>query len=44
MYYQLEKEAIQKVEIIYRGEVADMNTTVISLAILKGLLSLFRSG
>ena len=37
MYYQLEKEAVQKVEIIYRGDVADMDTTVISLAVLKGL-------
>ncbi len=37
MYYQLEKEAIEKVEIIYRGEVAALETSVISLAILKGL-------
>lgn len=37
MYYQLEKEAVDKVEIIYRGEVAAMETSVISLAILKGL-------
>lgn len=37
MYYQLEKEAVEKVEILYRGEVAAMETSVISLAILKGL-------
>lgn len=37
LYYQLEKEAVEKVEIIYRGEVAAMETSVISLAILKGL-------
>ncbi|WP_094605310.1 D-3-phosphoglycerate dehydrogenase [Sporomusa silvacetica DSM 10669] len=37
MYYQLEKEAIEKVEILYRGEVAALETSVITLAILKGL-------
>lgn len=37
LYYQLEKDAVEKVEIIYRGEVAAMETSVISLAILKGL-------
>ncbi len=37
MYYQLEKEAVEKVEILYRGEVAAMETSVISLAVLKGL-------
>lgn len=37
IYYQLEKEAVEKVEIIYRGEVAALDTSVISLAILKGL-------
>ncbi|SDE22060.1 phosphoglycerate dehydrogenase [Sporomusa acidovorans] len=37
MYYQLEKEAVEKVEIIYQGEVASLETPVISLAILKGL-------
>lgn len=36
-YYQLEKDAVEKVEIIYRGEVAALETSVISLAILKGL-------
>jgi D-3-phosphoglycerate dehydrogenase len=37
LYYQLEKDAVEKVEIIYRGEVVDLETSVISLAILKGL-------
>ncbi|QDR79153.1 phosphoglycerate dehydrogenase [Sporomusa termitida] len=37
MYYQLEKEAVDKVEILYRGEAAALETSVISLAILKGL-------
>ncbi|MGL5514539.1 MAG: phosphoglycerate dehydrogenase, partial [Sporomusa sp.] len=37
MYYQLEKDAVEKVEIMYRGEVAALETSVISLAILKGL-------
>lgn len=37
IYYQLEKEAVEKVEIIYRGEVAALDTSVVSLAILKGL-------
>lgn len=37
MYYQLEKEAVEKVEIMYRGEVAALDTPVITLAILKGL-------
>jgi len=37
MYYQLEKDAVEKVEIMYRGEVAALETSVITLAILKGL-------
>lgn len=37
LYYQLEKDAVERVEIIYRGEVAELETSVISLAILKGL-------
>ncbi|MCX7779936.1 MAG: phosphoglycerate dehydrogenase [Negativicutes bacterium] len=37
MYYQLEKDAVEKVEIMYRGEVAAMDTPVITLAVLKGL-------
>ena len=37
MYYQLEKDAVEKVEISYRGEVAAIETPVITLAVLKGL-------
>lgn len=37
MYYQLEKDAVEKVEIVYSGDVATIDTSVISLAILKGL-------
>ncbi|MEN6565180.1 MAG: phosphoglycerate dehydrogenase [Veillonellales bacterium] len=37
LYYQLEKDAVEKVEILYRGEAAELETSVISLAILKGL-------
>lgn len=37
MYYQLEKAAVEKVEIIYSGEVVGLETPVITLAILKGL-------
>ena len=37
MYYQLEKEAVERIEIMYRGEVANLDTPVITLAILKGL-------
>jgi D-3-phosphoglycerate dehydrogenase len=36
-YYQLEKEAVEKVEITYSGEVADLETSMITLAILKGI-------
>lgn len=37
IYYQLEKEAVEKVEITYNGEVANLETSMITLAILKGL-------
>lgn len=37
MYYQLEKEAVEKVEIMYGGEAAGMETSIITLAILKGI-------
>lgn len=36
-YYQIEKEAVEKVEIMYNGEVAQLETSMISLAVLKGL-------
>ncbi len=37
LYYQLEKEAINKVEIIYSGKAADSETSTITLGILKGI-------
>ncbi len=37
LYHQLEKDPIKKIEIIYSGTVANMETSVISLAILKGV-------
>jgi D-3-phosphoglycerate dehydrogenase len=38
IYYQTEKETVQKVEIVYSGDLADQETKVISLSVLKGLL------
>lgn len=38
LYYQLEKDPIEKVEIIYQGQAAELETTMISRAILKGIL------
>ncbi len=38
IYYQSEKETVQKIEIIYSGDLADMETRVISLSVLKGFL------
>ncbi|MCC5912172.1 MAG: phosphoglycerate dehydrogenase [Clostridiaceae bacterium] len=37
LYHQLERDAIEKIEIIYSGEVANMETSAISLAVLKGI-------
>lgn len=37
LYYQLEKEAIEKVEVVYQGEIATMETEMLTRAILKGL-------
>ncbi|VBB06708.1 d-isomer specific 2-hydroxyacid dehydrogenases signature 3 [Lucifera butyrica] len=37
IYYQLEKEAVEKVEITYSGEVAALETSMLTLAILKGI-------
>ncbi|SDK93626.1 phosphoglycerate dehydrogenase [Natronincola ferrireducens] len=37
LYHQLEKEAIEKIEIVYRGTVAEMETSAVTLAILKGV-------
>ena len=38
IYYQVERETVKKVEIVYSGELADQETKVISLSVLKGLL------
>ena len=38
IYYQSEKETVQKIEIIYSGDLADKETKVISLSVLKGFL------
>lgn len=38
IYYQAEKDTVQKIEIIYSGDLADKETKVISLSALKGFL------
>jgi D-3-phosphoglycerate dehydrogenase len=38
IYYQAEKETVQKIEIIYSGDLVDAETRVISLSVLKGFL------
>ena len=37
LYYQLEHAAIEKVEVIYSGVLADMETNMITRAVLKGV-------
>ncbi len=39
VYYQAEKETVQKLEVVYSGDLADKETKVISLSVLKGFLS-----
>jgi D-3-phosphoglycerate dehydrogenase len=39
VYYQAEKERVEKLEVIYCGDLADKETRVISLSVLKGFLS-----
>jgi D-3-phosphoglycerate dehydrogenase len=39
VYYQAEKERVEKLEVIYFGDLADKETRVISLSVLKGFLS-----
>ncbi len=39
MYYQAEKETVQKLEVMYYGDLADKETKVISLSALKGFLN-----
>jgi D-3-phosphoglycerate dehydrogenase len=38
IYYQAEKDTVEKVEIIYSGDIADKETRVLSLSVLKGFL------
>ncbi|MDP4092749.1 MAG: phosphoglycerate dehydrogenase [Bacillota bacterium] len=42
IYYQTEKETVQKIEITYSGDLADVETKVISLSALKGFLEPIR--
>lgn len=37
LYHQLEKDPVEKVEIIYKGEVSKVETSIVTLAVLKGL-------
>lgn len=37
LYHQLEKEPVEKIEIIYHGTVGDLETSMITRAVLKGL-------
>ncbi len=39
VYYQAEKETVQRLEVVYSGDLADKETKVISLSFLKGFLS-----
>lgn len=38
VYYQAEKETVQKIEIVYSGDLTEKETRVISLSVLKGFL------
>lgn len=38
IYYQAEKETVQKLEVVYCGDLADKETKVLSLSVLKGFL------
>jgi D-3-phosphoglycerate dehydrogenase / 2-oxoglutarate reductase len=38
IYYQAEKERVEKLEVVYYGDLADKETKVISLSVVKGLL------
>lgn len=39
IYYQAEKAPIKKIEVIYRGELANQETGILTLSVLKGFLS-----
>jgi D-3-phosphoglycerate dehydrogenase len=38
IYYQAEKDTVQKMEILYSGDLAEKETRVLSLSVLKGFL------
>lgn len=38
IYYQAEKDTVEKIEIVYSGDLADKETKVVSLSVLKGFL------
>ncbi|MCX8129149.1 MAG: phosphoglycerate dehydrogenase [Clostridia bacterium] len=38
IYYQVEKETVQKIEVVYSGDLAEQETRVMSLSVLKGFL------
>ena len=38
IYYQAEKETVEKLEVVYCGDLAEVETKVISLSVLKGFL------
>lgn len=37
LYHQLEKDPVEKIEISYSGEIAEKETTTVTLSVLKGL-------
>ena len=39
VYYQAEKETVEKLEVVYCGDLADKETKIISLSVLKGFLN-----
>ncbi|MGD0101732.1 MAG: phosphoglycerate dehydrogenase [Acidobacteriota bacterium] len=39
VYYQAEKETVEKLEVVYCGDLADKETKIFSLSVLKGFLS-----
>ncbi len=38
IYYQAEKERVEKLEVVYSGDLADKETRILSLSVLKGFL------
>jgi D-3-phosphoglycerate dehydrogenase len=40
IYYQAEKETVNKIEIVYSGELAEQETKILSLSVLKGFLDI----